>query len=209
MSYNPNIPNATDLLSNSQGQLRTNFQTANTSFGIDHYAFADTTPNNGFHNKVTTPLIVGSAHPATTTNPLLYAMQDSANIGTIQYSRGPSNAVPTPITSLHSGTAPIIMNNGDITNILDFTGITRAMMTLYVWNASDTNTTRNFFTRSDILWHLLPVPTPFFRLLTDKSTSVGNGLVPGGSGNILQVQNQTLITLNNVHWTLIFHRIDP
>lgn len=49
MTYNPNIPNATDLLSNSQGQIKANFGKADTSFGTDHYAFSDATVNNGMH----------------------------------------------------------------------------------------------------------------------------------------------------------------
>lgn len=52
-SYNPNIPNPTDLLSISQGQLKGNFNKANSSFGTDHYEFADLTSNNGLHKKTT------------------------------------------------------------------------------------------------------------------------------------------------------------
>lgn len=126
MTYNPNIPNPTDLLSNSQGQIKTNFSTANTSFGVDHYAFDNATPNNGFHNKVTTPLIAGSAHPTTTTNPIFYAMQDTVNLGVLQYSRGPSNMWPTPVTCFQSSSSPISILNGATANILDFTGVTWA-----------------------------------------------------------------------------------
>lgn len=208
MTYNPNIPLATDLQSVSQGQIKDNFSSCNTTFGIDHYSFADATANIGFHNKVTTPLIAGGTHPTTTTNPILYAKQDSANIGVIQYSRGPSNAVPSPLTELHSGTAPISVSSGSSINILDFTGITRAISTLFVWQASDSSTTFNFFSNIRVMWHLLPTPQPFFRFITTQSTSPNGGLIPVSTGNILQVQNLSGSNLNNVYWTLIFHRID-
>lgn len=53
--YNPNVPQPNDDLSDSQGQILQNFQKANSSFGIDHYTFADLTVNNGFHQRVTFP----------------------------------------------------------------------------------------------------------------------------------------------------------
>lgn len=53
--YNPNIPQPTDDLSDSQGQLLQNFNKADTSFGTDHYRFSDLTVNNGYHQRVTLP----------------------------------------------------------------------------------------------------------------------------------------------------------
>lgn len=55
MTYNPNIPQPTDLLSNSQGQILANFNKANSSFGINHYPFDNGTVNNGKHLKVELP----------------------------------------------------------------------------------------------------------------------------------------------------------
>jgi hypothetical protein len=52
MSYNPNIPQPTDLLSDSQQDLLNNFTAANTSFGINHYAFDNGTVDNGKHKFV-------------------------------------------------------------------------------------------------------------------------------------------------------------
>jgi len=51
MTYNPNIPNPTDFLSDSQPQIKNNFSAANTSFGIDHTPFTGVT-NIGFHKPV-------------------------------------------------------------------------------------------------------------------------------------------------------------
>jgi|ERR1700754_1236816 len=53
--YNPNIPQPTDELSDSQGQILQNFNKADSSFGTDHYRFSDLTVNNGFHQRVTFP----------------------------------------------------------------------------------------------------------------------------------------------------------
>lgn len=52
MTYNPNIPQAADIISNSQPELLSNFQQLDAQFSTDHVAFSATT-NNGFHKKVT------------------------------------------------------------------------------------------------------------------------------------------------------------
>lgn len=52
MAYTLNIPQASDLISDSQPKIRDNFNQANTSFAIDHYAFADTTAQNGQHKVI-------------------------------------------------------------------------------------------------------------------------------------------------------------
>lgn len=54
MTYNPSIPNATDLISTSQGEIKTNFTQLDTQFGIDHINFKNGGVNGtGFHKKVT------------------------------------------------------------------------------------------------------------------------------------------------------------
>ena len=53
MSFNPAIPDASDLLSQSQLDLKTNFTQLNTIFAYDHVAFNDATViDRGFHKKV-------------------------------------------------------------------------------------------------------------------------------------------------------------
>lgn len=61
-TYNPNIPQPTDELADSQGQILQNFNKADSSFGTDHYRFSDLTVNNGLHQRVTFP---GNATPPT------------------------------------------------------------------------------------------------------------------------------------------------
>jgi hypothetical protein len=192
--YNPNIPIASDDLSDSQGQILQNFNRANSSFGIDHYPFADLTVNNGKHNVVTTPAYVatpptGLAPTTIAAEPKMYAFQDSANLGVLNYSRGPSNAVPTPLTHLQSSAAPIVVTAGNTTPVLDFTGLTEAICMIYATDLGST-TAINF---GIITW---------------------NGSIMGGVGatlteitfvavgNVLHVKNNTAGLFSNLYWTL-------
>jgi len=54
MTYNPSIPQPTDLISNSEAQLLANFGQLNTQFGVAHVAF-NTGSGNGdcTHKKIT------------------------------------------------------------------------------------------------------------------------------------------------------------
>lgn len=61
MSYNPNIPQATDDLSDSQGDILQNFLALDTSFGRDHLPFSNLTADNGKHKFVE---IVSAGLPA-------------------------------------------------------------------------------------------------------------------------------------------------
>ena len=52
--YNPAIPEATDLISTSQGEIKDNFDQLNLQFQIDHIAFNTGSGNgNGHHKQVT------------------------------------------------------------------------------------------------------------------------------------------------------------
>lgn len=57
MTFNANIPQATDLISQSQSQIQTNFSQANTAMAVDHVAF-DVLTNQGFHKKVTFQAVI-------------------------------------------------------------------------------------------------------------------------------------------------------
>lgn len=52
MSYDPNIPQPNDFLSDSQGDIKTNFTALNTIFAKNHFQFADGTSNNGRHSTI-------------------------------------------------------------------------------------------------------------------------------------------------------------
>jgi hypothetical protein len=54
MAYNPNIPQPTDILSQSQGDLLANFQGIDVWVNVDHAGFGS--PVEGKHNKVSFPV---------------------------------------------------------------------------------------------------------------------------------------------------------
>lgn len=197
MPYNTLIPRPTDLLSTSQSDIQNNFLQANTSFGIDHYTFDSLPANNGKHNLVTTPLIVGSAHPATSVNePKMYAMQDSAPLGVLNYSRGGNNAPPTPLTSLHSPTAPITLANNSVTNVLDASGLTLVFALLTAISTSTTGTSLAYI----LIWN-----GTSWRQIDLGSSS---GLSLATSVNTIQIKNTSGGSLNDIFWTLDLFRIN-
>lgn len=63
MSFNSNIPQSTDLISVSQGDLLNNFTSMQSTYTTDHYGFNPVT-NLGFHQKVTLPGNVSVPTPA-------------------------------------------------------------------------------------------------------------------------------------------------
>lgn len=110
MTYNPNIPLASDLISTSQGQLLTNFSQADTAFGVDHVPFS-VVANQGKHRKET--LIEWAMPPEATADPVTIANEiavyskDVAGI-TTAFMRKESNG--TVIAT--SGQDPIRASNG-------------------------------------------------------------------------------------------------
>jgi hypothetical protein len=63
MSFQHNIPKATDLISVSQGDLLNNFTSMQTTYNTDHFGF-DPVANLGFHKNVTLPGNVSVPAPA-------------------------------------------------------------------------------------------------------------------------------------------------
>lgn len=86
MTYNPSIPQSTDLISQSQSQILTNFSQANTAFSVDHTAF-DVVSNQGKHKKVT---LVEQSDPVTSANEMALYSKDLAAVTTL-YMRKESN----------------------------------------------------------------------------------------------------------------------
>lgn len=79
MTYDPNIPQPTDILSASQQDILDNFTVANNVMGVNHYPFSDTSGKQGNHKTVIfsgipvppTPLLTDSAvYPASDPNDL-------------------------------------------------------------------------------------------------------------------------------------------
>lgn len=61
MSFKPNIPQPNDFLSDSQNDLLNNFTISNAVMDINHYTFANTSPNKGKHKYTE---LVNNAAPA-------------------------------------------------------------------------------------------------------------------------------------------------
>jgi hypothetical protein len=209
MAYILNRPTPTDTLNDSQPIIQGNFNSANTTFGIEHYSFADATSNIGLHDTVTTPLIIGGVHPTPTTAPIFYGMQDSPNLGLIHYSMppAPSGAVATPITSIQSGPTPIVLANNQTTNVMDFAGVTWAFGQLFGYNVSNSTSAGNVFAVSYFLWHLIPTTPTATKLITFNNAATNSLFQIGATGSILQIKCTTGSGLNNIYWTLHMERI--
>lgn len=78
MSYNPSIPQSTDLISQSQSQILTNFGQLDTQFGVDHTAFSAAS-DNGKHQKVTMP--EQGAAPTTAASEVAIYTKDTVTTG--------------------------------------------------------------------------------------------------------------------------------
>lgn len=201
MVYLPNIPQQTDQLDVSQPEILGNFQQLDTSFGIDHYKYSDLTADNGKHNQVTTPEIVGGVHPTTAADePKFYAMQDSANLGVIQYSRGPSNAVPTPLTRLQVATGGVLIGAASTTNVFDFTGLNNALCVLYAAQLNSSSNRVVGFVRYDGV-------AVRSSNMTDQAAIPASKLNISPSGAILRLANSDALGMT-VYWSLEFLRIE-
>lgn len=141
-TFNPNIPQSGDLLSDSQQDLLDNMQQLDASFLIDHYTFSDLTVNNGKHRQVTTPLAVAPdpIEPPTTVDPKLFGyFPPATNVPLIQYSKGINNAVPSPVTLLQSPAAGINILAGNTTDLIDLSGLTQCYGTVTANNLAANN----------------------------------------------------------------------
>jgi hypothetical protein len=200
MAFIANTPLATQKLKDSKPQLLGNNIQLDASFGVDHYTFSNGTTDNGKHNQVTTPNIVGAVHPTTLADePKFYGMQDSTQSGVLQYSRGPSDAVPSPLTRLHGFTPGVA--NGATINVFDFglpDVITRSIAVLMTYVEP---LTAEKVRQINCYWD--------GTTLIVKNVSVGGvGITLNGTstGSILQILNSTG-SAATIYWTLEFQRL--
>lgn len=205
-AFIPTIPNAGDFLdATSQPQLRNNNLALDARFGVDHYKYSDATGQSGKHNRVTTPIFITQPVPngqppvIIATEPVIAAFRQTALVGVLQYSYGWSvanaaQAVPTPITSLHSQSTGITLAVNATTDLLDFTGLTRAIVNVFGSSFTDpASLTLGLTIISPVFWNgsafnTLPV--------------IPNRLQLTSAGNILQIVNRTTNPLTNVFWTM-------
>ena len=85
MSFQPSVPQATDLISVSQLDLLNNNTQANTIFAVDHVAF-DALSNNGKHN-MTTMLDQSAGIPASLANEVVVYNFTTGAISSLRYRR--------------------------------------------------------------------------------------------------------------------------
>ncbi len=189
-----NLPQPTDILSDSQVDLQNNNNAIDTSFGLDHFAASNLTPNNGKHAMVTTPY---AAAPSTPTDVRFYAAQDHASIGPLQYTRTPVDQVPTPLSRLQSSAAAITLGSAASTTMLDFTGVPYSygsFRAAYLYNA--------------VTYQIL---TGYFFWNGSSGTVVVTGVQAGisvlYSGNSLIFRNGSPAIVSRLAWTLEFDRI--
>lgn len=200
--YQKGIPTGIVNLDVDYLNIQGNFQQLNVVYGTDHYPFDNATPNQGFHNLVTTPPVVNSPPdglpPATAAGILkLYAFQQYMALGPLQYSRGQSDAIPTPLTSLQGG--PISIAGGATSNIIDLAGITRIMLMISAFNDAPLTADKN------------PVNT--FVCFSQGTSNLNNSGTVGQlsavmNGTVLGLKNGKGITIGAVYWTLTFIRIE-
>lgn len=196
--YQTGIPTGTVNLDVDYLNLQGNFQQLNIVYGTDHYPFDNATPNQGFHNLVTTPPVVNNPPdglpPATAANPKLYAFQQYGALGVLQYSRGPTNAVPTPLTNFNSPVTPVPLGPSPATiNVIDFVGMAFAFCHIYaldIINPSQAVAT--------VIW-------TGSQILITTLNSLSN-LVTIASGSILQLKN-TGPNPKSVFWSLQLIRV--
>ena len=201
MVYRRDQPVAGQTLRRSQPLLLENTNSADDIFALDHYAFSSLDGNNGLHKKVTNPVQV--SHPSTGANTVaLYTVQDNSTIGPLQYSRGENDAVPTPLTSLHSGSA-ITLAPLASTNVIDFTGVNQCygyIIVPYIVEVPPVPTITPLLSYAVFNWNGTD-------LIINNLINVIT-VAPNVSGNILRVRNNnSTLTATGVYWTLHFDRI--
>ncbi len=106
MSYNPSIPQADDLISESQLAIQTNFSQLNTIFEKDHVEYDNaTTADRGKHKQSTYP--DSSSDPATAGNELaLYSKDVGGNSRFFMRQESSGTVIQL------SGIDPVLMTNG-------------------------------------------------------------------------------------------------
>lgn len=106
MSYNPNIPQAADFISQSQQALLTNFGVLDTAFTVNHTALP-LAPSQGKHKFVS--MYEQAADPVTAANEIAIYTKDAGGvIGTREYLRQEGNGAVFQI----SGPTPLAAVNG-------------------------------------------------------------------------------------------------
>lgn len=199
MVFDPAVPQPADFLSDSQGDILNNFGSSDTSFGVNHYAFSNGTANNGKHNVVQTPIITPNTHPTTAADePKFYAYKEnqggaSPPVGTIQWSRGPSNAQPSPVTILQSPVAALTLAANTTTDVLDFSG--------FLKNGFGTLFAVDSVLNSRLIAHVI-----WSGSAMTITTVANSNLTAVNSTSKLQIKCGA-VAVNNLYWSFQLYRV--
>lgn len=204
MVYQTLIPQPNDDLDVSVTDIQQNFLTANTVMAIDHYPFDNVTANKGFHKTVTSPDQVTA--PAATVNAQFFGLEQTANLGTLQYSKRSitaydANPIPSPITYIQSKASLITLTAGVPSLVFDFTGITAGIFTLKVLAYSPILPSDSISV--DVFWNGSTLAIPSYFVITSV-------IIPSVSGNILYINYTQILPAGpttDVMWTLIPYRL--
>lgn len=141
MPYNANIPQATDTLNDSQGDLLNNFQAIQTLIDVNHYDFASAL--QGKHMFVSLP--IQSALPGTTTTEMALFTQNDGSGNPQMWIQQPNNGAAINFTGFvntlaNGGTtlpSGVILKwgrnttSGGVQNITFTTAFPNAILTVY------------------------------------------------------------------------------
>ena len=109
MSFNPNIPQSSNIPSQSQAQFLTNFGQLNTIFDVDHVTYNNaTSANRGKHDQST--YIDSSGDPTTSSNECAVYSKALSGVSTL-YFRKESNGTAIQMT----GVDPVVNANDGYT----------------------------------------------------------------------------------------------
>lgn len=127
MTFNPNIPQPNDLISDSQAQLQTNFSQSNSIFNFDHVTFDDATSiNRGKHRHST--YIEQLVDPTTLANEMAVYSKDVGGLSRLFY-RNESNGSVIPLTGFDptsGGNGRVFLPGGIIMMWGQFSPVTNA-----------------------------------------------------------------------------------
>ncbi len=114
MVYQPNIPNATDAIKNSQADVQRNFQSIGTAFDKNHGDFNSAIP--GQHVVVQMPVQVATPNPPfAATDVALYNLNDAITTKSEMYVHKIQNATTAEIpmtASILSTSTPLLASSG-------------------------------------------------------------------------------------------------
>lgn len=192
MTYTRNIPISGDSLGGTRDRIRTNFQQIDTVMAVNHVAFNSS--GEGKHKFVQTP--DQTADVASGVNePVLYAKSIfGTNLGVLQYSRGGSNAVPTPVTNLQSTSAPLNLAGSTALSVFDYVNIPRSMGIFMYMGKKGTDVTGSAY----VIWT--------GTTLIAQTLSSTSGVTISVSGSILQISNNNATAMTDLYWTLDLKR---